>query len=202
MTRDSTAFPWLLALALTALACSKQNGASSPPPGEEPLPAVELLDQDFGRGAAPAQPEPMPGPPDPHQTISGTIALPAARRTGVSKGDTIFIAARRPGAFPGAGSLLAAQRLQADEFPLSFSLSARDAMVPGTAFEGAVNISVRVDKDGDPLTRQRGDVYGQATGVQVGTAGLLISLDSLQREDVTLATGPVLDRAGLPPGHP
>jgi hypothetical protein len=162
-------------------------------------------------GAAPA-PAPAPAPagggevemvpaaPDAKQLISGTIVLPAAHRAEVKKGDTIFLIARRAGGAAGPGSMLAVQRLQAGDFPMPFALSSRDAMIPGTPFDGEIAITVRVDKDGDPITRRKGDVIGQATGVKVGNQQVKISLDTVQKEDVTLAgPGP---GGTLPPGHP
>jgi hypothetical protein len=203
MARGKTLL-WLLStiiFAAAGLGCSRQLGAQGMPAGEEPPPSVHLLDEDWGGGAAREQPEAMVAPAG-DQSITGKIILPAARRAGVTAGDTIFISARRRGAFPDVGSLLAAQRLQADEFPLSFTLSAQDAMTSGTAFEGTVNITVRVDKDGDPLTRQRGDISGRANDVPVGAADVVVSLDSVQKENVTLAGASLVDRSSLPSGHP
>jgi cytochrome c-type biogenesis protein CcmH len=146
--------------------------------------------------------ETVPSPPDPKQTIAGTIVLPAARRAEVKKGDTMFLIARRS---DGPGGLLAVQRLQAGDFPMPFTLSSRDAMVPGTPLDGTVSITVRVDKDGDPITRRKGDVFGQASGIKVGSQDVQVSLDTVQKEDVTL-NGPVGGAPpaghGMPPGHP
>jgi hypothetical protein len=142
----------------------------------------------------------VPSAPDPAHTISGTIVLPAARTRDVTKGDTMFLIARRAGG-TGPGSMMAVQRMSAGDFPMPFSLSGRDAMIPGTPFEGAISISVRVDKDGDAITRRKGDVLGQANNVKVGTQDVTISLDTLQTEDVTLA-GPMGGGMEKPPGHP
>lgn len=158
------------------------------PPSAPPIPA------ETGGEA-----EMVPSAPDPKQTISGTLVLPAARKNDVSKGDTLFLIARRAGGAPGFGSMLAVQRLTAGDFPMPFSLSGRDAMVPGTPFEGSISITVRVDKDGDPLTRRKGDLLGQANDIKVGTQTVTISLDTLQKEDVTLAGGMAGNK---PPGHP
>ena len=85
------------------------------------------------------------------------------------------------------------------------TLSSRDAMVPGTPFDGTVSITVRVDKDGDPITRRKGDVFGQASGIKVGAQDVKVSLDTVQKEDVTLSgpTGGAMPAGhGMPPGHP
>jgi hypothetical protein len=178
-----------------ASAGAAPSSASPAPPAAAPASAP---------AAAPgAGVETVPSPADPKQSIGGTITLPAARKGDVKKGDTIFLIARRAGAAPGPGSMLAVQRLQAGDFPMPFSLSNRDAMIPGTPFEGSIAITVRVDKDGDPITRRKGDVYGQASGIKVGSQDVTISLDTIQKEDVTLAGPMGADgQPMMPPGHP
>jgi cytochrome c-type biogenesis protein CcmH len=194
--------PWLaLALLVGAASCSKTSASRDKPAGLPPaapgtVPAV---------APAPAggEVETVPAAPDTRQTISGTITLPAARRADVKKGDAMFLIARKS---DGPGGLLAVQRMQAGVFPMPFTLSSRDAMIPGTPFEGRIAIRVRVDKDGDPVTRRKGDVYGQANGIAVGTQDVQVSLDTVQKDDVTLGgpTGPGMPagHGGLPPGHP
>ena len=44
-----------------------------------------------------------------------------------------------------AGNVHSVQKLQVIDFPMPFALSSRDAMIPGTAFDGPIAISVRVD---------------------------------------------------------
>jgi hypothetical protein len=83
---------------------------------------------------------------------------------------------------------------------MAFSLSKRDSMVPNIPFEGEVSITVRVDKDGDAMTRRKGDVFGTIPSAKIGTNNLVLTLDSLQTEDVTL--GGMGRPPGLPPGHP
>jgi hypothetical protein len=210
-----------LALAAVAAGCPKREPAGDKPAGLPAAPSASPTPT--AAPAAPAAPAPpaapgttavvakgvgeaevVPSPPDPAHTIAGTIRLPAARKKDVKPGDTIFLIARRAGGPPGPGSMLAVQRLTAGDFPMPFTLSGRDAMVPGTPFEGLVSLTVRVDKDGDAITRRKGDVYGQANGVKVGTQNVPLSLDTLQAEDVTLggAMPGGNPHGGLPPGHP
>ena len=181
---------------------SPSPAAPAPPP---PTPAErQALERAFavhGSGAQ-AEPEAVPEVPDEKDTISGTITLPAANRSRVAKGDTMFLAARRAGGPPGPGSMLAVQKLAADEFPMRFTISNRDAMIPGVPFEGQMSITVRVDKDGDAMTRGKGDVYGQANNVKVGSQKVVISLDTVQTEDRTLAAPSAAMGGMLPSGHP
>jgi hypothetical protein len=205
----------LLALAtLAAAGCSKRQPAPDRPAG---LPATAPAAGEQA-AAAPAPPratppppaaadETVPAAPDPSATISGTITLPKNHRKAVAKTDIVFIVARRAGGPPGPGSMLAAQKHPVGDFPMPFTISGRDAMVPGTPFTGPVNLTVRLDKDGDALTRKKGDLSGQASGVAVGAQNVVISLDTVQAEDQTLG-GPAgamrggTPPPGLPPGHP
>jgi hypothetical protein len=193
----------VLAAGMTGAACSKrqpeaERPAGLPPSGSAaptPVPPPPPVDDQM-----------VPAPPDAKSSIGGTITLPGARKRDVAATDIVFIIARRAGAAPGPGSMLAVQKHPVGQFPMPFTLSARDAMIPGTPFEGSINVTVRLDKDGDGLTRKKGDLYGQANGVPVGSQGVTIPLDSVQTEDQTLAGGAVGQGSPAPgqkpPGHP
>ena len=193
------------------------NQGAPPPPGEPvraatqastalPPPsaaAAQALAAAFGgRPPSGAEAEASAGVLDPRQTISGTIVLPATNRAKVARGDVMFLAARRAGGPPGPGSMLAVQKLTAEDFPMRFSISNRDAMIPGIPFEGKMSITVRVDKDGDAMSRRKGDLYGQADSVKVGSQKVVISLDKVQTEDQTLGQPGAAMGAMLPAGHP
>jgi hypothetical protein len=128
--------------------------------------------------------------------------LSDARKDDVKKGDALFLVARRAGGPPGPASMLAVQKLIVGDFPMKFAVSGRDAMIPGTLFDGDVSITVRVDKDGDAMTRTKGDVFGSTSSIKVGIQDAVISLDTLQTEDKILggpAPGtPSPGQAGLP----
>jgi hypothetical protein len=93
---------------------------------------------------------------------------------------------------------LAVQKLVVDSFPMPFHVSGKDAMVPGTKLEGAVKISARIDKDGDPMTRQKGDLLAELERVEVGSTDVELSFDHQQEETKTLGGMP---RQGMPAGH-
>jgi hypothetical protein len=198
-----------LALAMllpTVGACSKQDDskATGVPPLANP-PAA----------AAPVPPPPPPPPPapapaaDPNATITGQIVLPASQRKNVAATDTIFLIARRISDNPSArGTLVAVKKLSAAKFPIDFTLSAADMPFQTGGFDGDLTLSVRDDKDGDPITRRKGDVFGTLPKVTVGARGVKLPLDQLQKEDESLAGGPMHPApvgavpGGLPPGHP
>jgi hypothetical protein len=165
--------------------------------------AAQALAAAFG-GQPPggAEAEASPDVLDPQQTISGTIVLPASNRAKVARGDVMFLAARRAGGPPGPGSMLAVQKLTAEEFPMRFSISNRDAMIPGIPFEGKMSITVRVDNDGDAMTRRKGDLFGEADSVKLGSQKVVILLDKMQTEDQTLGQPGAAMGGMLPAGHP
>ena len=183
-----------LALALSA-GCRKQD-ASPKAAGLSPS------------GAAPS-PTPTP-PPEPAAppagaaggaTLSGRITLAPARKADVSPSDVVYLVARRMPDSPGTrGSLVAVKRFTATSFPIEFSLSQADMMFKNGAFEGELTLSARVDKDGDPITRRKGDVFGTLDRVKVGAAGVEVAITELQKEDESLAGAPAA--GGLPAGHP
>jgi hypothetical protein len=206
------------AIALCIAACSKTNDANkaagvpplgNPPPAAAAPPPV-AAPAPVAPAPAPAAPAPAPEKPvDPKATISGQIVLPAAQRAHVAPTDTIFLVARRISDNPTArGSLVAVKKLSAAKFPIEFSLSAADMPFQNGAFEGDLTLSVRDDKDGDPITRRKGDVFGTLPKVKVGARGVKLALDQLQKEDESLAQpgGPMQGappgHGALPPGHP
>jgi hypothetical protein len=214
--------------ALSLSSCQKKDDAgkasgipamaeNSPAPPAMPPPAMPPPAMPPPAAAGGDAPAALEAPIDPKAAISGNIVLAPARRGDVSPNDTIFLVARRIADNPQArGTLVAVKRLSAASFPIPFTLSARDMMIPTGAFDGEVSLAVRVDKDGDPMTRRKGDVFGGLPKVSVGARGVKITLEQLQKEDESLAgsgpmppggmggpsTGPMMGHGNLPPGHP
>lgn len=109
--------------------------------------------------------------------ISGTIHLSSDLKNSVAATDTLFIIARKET----AGPPLAVQKLSPlPTFPFAYTLTAQNVMFQGMPFEGAVEILVRVDKDGDAMTKVAGDLLGQHRGlINVGTAGADVVIDKV-----------------------
>ena len=57
-----------------------------------------------------------------------------------------------------------------------FKLGQNDVMIPRTVFEGLVQITARIDQDGDPLSRTEGDLAGTLEA-KVGQKDLIIILE-------------------------
>jgi len=117
---------------------------------------------------------------DPKTVLAGVIKVDNKIKDKVAPGDIVFVVARRyeEGA-TGPGTALAVQKLTVDKFPLKFSLDSRDAMMAGTTLSGKVVVTVRVDKDGDAISKNPGDVIGQSKPVEPPKKDLVVSLDTV-----------------------
>ena len=215
----SHALVFAAAAALTStsiVACSKKDDAGAPS-------AVPPLPQ----GAAPpvvAAPPPLPPPPPPPPpapeaaapaagpggSITGKIELTAAIAKSKPEG-TLFLVARRISDNPSArGTLIAVKKLPATKFPLAFDLSGADMPFQNGPFDGELTLTARIDQDGDPLSREKGDVHGTLPKVQVGSKDVRLTIDQVQKEAESLtgpggpgaAPGPMMGGSKLPPGHP
>jgi cytochrome c-type biogenesis protein CcmH len=194
-----------LALAMTVAACNKQDEAGKPS-------GVPALPTGSAAPAAPATPPPPAAAPapaaekpaDPNAKISGQIVLAPAMKSHVAPTDTIYVVARRIPDNPAVrGSLVAVKKLSAEKFPIEFQLTAADMPFQNGAFEGDLQLSVRDNKSGDPIMRRKGDVFGMLPKVKVGATDVKLPLDTLQKEDESLAGAQMGQPGGaMPPGHP
>jgi tetratricopeptide (TPR) repeat protein len=134
--------------------------ASFPPPGSN-----------SGQGvAAPS--------PDSTQTVSGKITLGPKVKLTNSKA-ILFIIARPAG--PGGGPPLAVKKIDQPVFPLSYVIGAENVMMQGTPFSGKINVTARLDNDGNPTTRTPGDLLGNyQEPVDVGAKNIDIVIDQAQ----------------------
>jgi hypothetical protein len=95
--------------------------------------------------------------------ISGTVELATKLAARAVAGATLFIYAKQPDT---PGPPLAVVRLPADHWPVSFTLTDANAMVPGRNLSSAqtVQVEARVSKSGQALP-QSGDLVGSVTSV-------------------------------------
>jgi hypothetical protein len=101
--------------------------------------------------------------------ISGTISVADG---GTTSGAVLFLIARIPDT---PGPPLAVKRLPVGPFPLSFEIGPEDEMIKGRPWVAPIALSARVDRDGDPLTRDDSDTSAElaeplapgATGVEL-----------------------------------
>jgi hypothetical protein len=198
----------VLSASLAAGSCSKKDDTGKPAavpamdPSKMPPPAAPAAP---AAPPAPAATPPAPEAAKPSGKITGKIVLPPAQAKLKTKG-TMFLIARRPSDNPAVrGTLVAVKKLPATTFPLPFELSAADMPFQNGAFEGEMMLSVRIDQDNDPMSRQKGDLYGVLPKVQVGSKDVVLSLDQVQTEAESLAQPGAHGQMGggaSPPGHP
>ncbi len=108
--------------------------------------------------------------------IEGSVRLEPGRTADAGERSTLYIVARAAGAE--GGPPLAVKRVVGPTFPVSFSLGPGDVMMPGMAFEGPLDLSARLDRDGDPLTREPGEPTGvyEENPVKPGARNVTIQL--------------------------
>lgn len=103
--------------------------------------------------------------------ISGTLELSDGR---ADAGTGVVFVIVRSGA---GGPPLAVKRMPAGSFPMAFRVGPSDVMMQGREFAGEMSLTVRLDRDGDPLTRTEEDWTGAAPGpVRPGSSGISIKL--------------------------
>ncbi|MBI4522608.1 MAG: cytochrome c-type biogenesis protein CcmH [Deltaproteobacteria bacterium] len=110
-------------------------------------------------------------------SIQGTISLDPKLKAKTDGQAVLFIMARSGNS--GTGSLLAVKRIDRPVFPLTYSLGPESVMMQNAQFAGKVNLSVRLDKDGNPMTKGPGDLLGdyKKNPVQVGSQKIDVVID-------------------------
>lgn len=188
--------PWILPvlglLCAVQLACDRNIEPYVP--GEEPR--QPDLSRIFPAGAeqearreAPGE---LPPPPPPRgarpvggtapadaskaEPIRGEVRVAEALREQLRPDAVLFIIAR----VGGAGPPLAVKRIQSPRFPLQFSIGPDDRMIATLPFQGALQLTARLDGDGDAISRDPGDLQGRADGTYPpGASNVTIVLDEV-----------------------
>lgn len=101
--------------------------------------------------------------------ISGEVT--AAKGVVLKPGGTLFIFARKGE----TGMPSAVLRLTEFKLPLKYSLGAKDAMMPGTAFDGPFTITARYSPTGDVMDKS-GPQGASAKPAAVGATGVKVEL--------------------------
>ncbi len=115
------------------------------------------------RGPPPVQRQAPASPPLPASgdTISGTITVAPEFEGSVPAQGLLFVIARAAGVR--AGPPMAVLRIPNPSFPLEFEIGPQNVMIPSMRFEGDIDITARVDGDGNAMTRLAGDLSGGTT---------------------------------------
>ncbi|MCK6550972.1 hypothetical protein L6R52_34360, partial [Myxococcota bacterium] len=107
--------------------------------------------------------------------VRGTIKLGDGA---TPQGSTLFVTVRVQG-MPDRGPPVAVRRITGASFPQDFVVGPGDVMMQGLPFDGPFDIYVRLDGDGNAMTKEPGDlVNGQPkSGVMPGATDVEIVLD-------------------------
>ncbi|MFI5317527.1 MAG: hypothetical protein ACHQ6T_17635, partial [Myxococcota bacterium] len=148
--------------------------ADEPPRSDRPV-RVPGLESPAPTARMPLGPPPeaagVPSGAESGEPIRGTISVADG---GSTSGAVLFLIARAPGT---AGPPLAVKRLPVGPFPMAFEIGPEDEMIKGRPWVGPIALNARVDRDGDPLTREDSDTSAElASPVQPGATGVELRL--------------------------
>ena len=109
--------------------------------------------------------------------LSGTISLAPDFERKVPAGAILFLIARKG---EGGGPPLAVKRIESPTFPMDFTIGPDDRMIKAMPFAGPLQLSARLDADGNAMTRAPGDLQGQSREPQQpGASGVAIVIDQV-----------------------
>jgi cytochrome c-type biogenesis protein CcmH len=155
------------------------------PPGEERNEIVKVLAEIPASGGekppSPAQPKSPVAAGSSSAQISGKITLDPKLKATLDPNAALFIIARPAGG--AGGPPLAVKKIDRPNFPVDYSLSQDNVMMQGMPFNGKINLTVRLDKDGNPITRTPGDMTGdyKKNPVEVGTKNVDVVIDQVMQ---------------------
>jgi len=111
--------------------------------------------------------------------IRGIVSIDPKLKTRVDANAALFIIARS--ANSAGGPPLAVKKVDRPVFPVSYTLGPENVMMPGASFSGKVIISARLDKDGNPMTREPGNLAGEykKNPAEVGSERVDVVIDQV-----------------------
>jgi hypothetical protein len=143
---------------------------------EHPLP--ESLKKELARKADPTIH---------NNDVFGTISIDPGLKVGLNPSAGLFIFARPEGV--DAGPPLAVKRHSIFQFPFEFDIGQLNTMMEGSQFEGAMNLTARLDQDGNRKSSP-GDVEGKIQ-ITAGQKGVQLVLNNLISGDAYNIEGTV-----------
>jgi len=116
---------------------------------------------------------------DPSRRVKGMLRATPRTKDRLKAGGAVFLVIRRAGTDgQPTGSPLAVEKLMWSGDAIPFELTEANAMSAGTELSGDVVVMARYDQDSDAITKQSGDVAGQAR-TKVPADKLDVMLDTL-----------------------
>jgi cytochrome c-type biogenesis protein CcmH len=154
------------------------------PPGEERNEIAKVLGEIPTTGGQKSKPGPAGAATAASVSsaqVTGKITIDPKLKTKLDPNAALFIIARPAGG--AGGPPLAVKKIDHPSFPLDYSLSQENVMMQGMPFTGKINITIRLDKDGNPVTRTPGDMSGEykKNPVDAGTKNVDVVIDQETR---------------------
>lgn len=117
---------------------------------------------------------------EPQLSISGTIQVKASLAKHTKDSDVIFLIARAIN----EGPPVAVKRFAGKKYPYPFTIAQEDLMIAERKVQKPLNLTVRVDKDGDPMTKKPGDLTGtyERNPVSIHSENVVITIDRMLTE--------------------
>jgi cytochrome c-type biogenesis protein CcmH len=111
--------------------------------------------------------------------ISGTITIDPKLKKSIDPNAALFIIARQAGT--AGGPPLAVKKIDKPAFPLAYPVGQENVMMQGTPFTGKITLTVRLDKDANPVTRTAGDLTGEykKNPAEVGAKNVDMIIDQI-----------------------
>lgn len=106
--------------------------------------------------------------------VSGTITLDPAATDAAAKGAVLYVSARDPA----GGPPLLAKKLPVGPFPMDFTLTTADRPPMGgpRPLPAAFDLTVRIDFDGNAMSKDPGEPIATMPGISAGANGLAMNL--------------------------
>ncbi|MGE4130959.1 MAG: hypothetical protein AB7F86_04940 [Bdellovibrionales bacterium] len=108
---------------------------------------------------------------DQSKEISGQITV--AKGVKLEPNGSLFIFAKKPGA---GGPPAAVLKVPSPKFPLKFTLSAANAMMPGTPFDGPFVVTARFSATGDAMDKSGPQGQDKRSDIKPGQHDIKIEL--------------------------
>ena len=137
----------------------------------------QTLDQARVIAQAKAEPVALNQPSEAQPVASGTLSLPESLAASINGDETLYLSVRSPA----GGPPLAAKKLPVGEYPQAFTLTTADAIAMGGAprpFPDTIALTVRIDGDGNPLTKDDVLAEASAPAITLGQGQIALELTS------------------------
>lgn len=146
---------------LSAAALALASGCKDEKPKQAAAPTQQVSRPASQPAAGGSMPHAMPTAGAP---FAGKVTLdPSLPADAVRPSDVLFVMARA--SMNGqAGGLIATRRFAPVQLPLDYVIASQDVMVQGTPFTGPFVVHARLDRDGNPMTKDAEDLYVTYSG--------------------------------------